>query len=205
MVELLIVFALWSASALANEAPADIQIPVLIRSSPEEQVQLSEDLLSEAYAAADERKIEGVLKVLAHLDVVHKRWPKATSARLIAATMQADVALEFNLPRNALDALDQAASIAKGFATRGIVRSETWCCVRPTWRSTRGGKTLAGRATQPLVFKAPSPGRALDFASARRSRFTGSAAQGCGWFLSRALFSAGTVFYGAGKCSARVR
>lgn len=58
--------------------------------------------------------MHGALTVIMHLDVVRRVWPAAKQAIGEATLMQADVALQFHLARNALEALDAAASSVKG-------------------------------------------------------------------------------------------
>jgi tetratricopeptide (TPR) repeat protein len=63
-----------------------------------------------------------VLEVIANLDVIRHAWPKATDAIVDAALMQSEIALEFNMPRNAVDAL--AAALPTAAKTRHDARLE---------------------------------------------------------------------------------
>jgi tetratricopeptide (TPR) repeat protein len=95
-----------------------IAVSVSVAPSPTEQLRNCEELLAKAYDTSDEQeKLKAVLTVLANLDAVRKAWPNDTAAVVDAAVMHADVALEFNMPRNAVDAVsnvDQKAS-KKGY------------------------------------------------------------------------------------------
>lgn len=90
-----------------------IAVAVRVAGSPAAQIEECERLRASIYQLEDEAaRVQRVLEVIANLDVVRQRWPKATDAIIEAAFLQADVALEFNMPRNAADALAAAVPAA---------------------------------------------------------------------------------------------
>jgi hypothetical protein len=86
-----------------------VAVQIEVAASPAEQLRRCDELLARAQQASDPtRRVEGALAVMANLDVIRKRWPDATEAITQATLSQADVALEFDMPRNALAVLTAA-------------------------------------------------------------------------------------------------
>lgn len=101
---------------VAAHTATDVRIPVQVQvaSTPAAQIRQCEQARAGLDGlGSDGAKLQGALTVIANLDVVRRVWPKATAAIVEAAHLQADVALEFNLPRNAVDALAAALPAAK--------------------------------------------------------------------------------------------
>jgi tetratricopeptide (TPR) repeat protein len=67
-------------------------------------------------------KVQRALEVIANLDVIRQAWPTATDAIVDAALTQSEIAMEFNMPRNAVDAL--AAALPTAAKTRHDARVE---------------------------------------------------------------------------------
>jgi Tfp pilus assembly protein PilF len=64
-------------------------------------------------ATDDAARYAAVAQVLANLRVIPERWPNDTAAVIAAYQLQADVSLEANMPRNAVEFLESASPLAK--------------------------------------------------------------------------------------------
>jgi hypothetical protein len=90
----------------AGAPPARVAVQIDVAATPAEQLRRCNELLARARQEQDSnRRIEQVLTAMANLDVIQRRWPKATEAITQAVLTAADAALEFDMPRNAVDLL----------------------------------------------------------------------------------------------------
>jgi len=64
-------------------------------------------------ATDDNSRYAAVAQVLANLRVIPERWPNDTAVVIAAYQLQADVSLEANMPRNAVEFLNSAVPLAK--------------------------------------------------------------------------------------------
>lgn len=90
-----------------------IPVTIDVRESPAAQMRKCDELRTSIDELTDDAaKVQRVLEVIANLDVIRHAWPKATDAIVDAALTQSEIALEFNMPRNAVDALTAALPTA---------------------------------------------------------------------------------------------
>jgi tetratricopeptide (TPR) repeat protein len=90
-----------------------IPVTIDVRESPAAQMRKCDQLRASIDELTDDAaKVQRVLEVIANLDVIRHAWPNATDAIVDAALTQSEVALEFNMPRNAVDALTAALPTA---------------------------------------------------------------------------------------------
>jgi tetratricopeptide (TPR) repeat protein len=102
------------ASAEPPKVGAMIPVQIEVLGSPTAQINKCERMRGDIASAPDDAaRIQRALEVIANLDVVRRAWPKTTDAIVDAALMQYDIAMEFNMPRNAVDALAAALPSVK--------------------------------------------------------------------------------------------
>lgn len=103
-----VVASLIFASSLAAQEKR-IYVDVKTAATPAEQFERCELLYGEVLVEADAAKrLQKVLTVMANLDVIQRKWPNDKGAAVHAAVWQADVAMQFDLPRNAVESLRKA-------------------------------------------------------------------------------------------------
>jgi tetratricopeptide (TPR) repeat protein len=114
LVRIALTAALLTIASQAAYAQDSSRIPVTVRVAANPGVQLENCHRARAavYEVDGSARLQRVLEVLANLDVIRRAFPKATEAIAEAAVLQYEIALEFNMPRNAVDALTGALPFA---------------------------------------------------------------------------------------------
>ena len=111
------VILLVHAAQADDRLPIGTRIPVKIHvaATAAEQLERCEVILKRASALTDRmERLKVALEVMGNLQVVPQRWPTNKPAVLRAYNMQADVGLQYDMTRNALDALVSALPISAG-------------------------------------------------------------------------------------------
>lgn len=99
------------ASVFGQEIPAGTRVVVRpeLTASADEQIAHCARKIRSLRSIQDEReRLNSMLQVMSSLSLLQQRWPEAREAVLQSYLMQADLALEWSMPRNVIDILNAA-------------------------------------------------------------------------------------------------
>jgi tetratricopeptide (TPR) repeat protein len=120
---LLILFILAALGSGSQEPTPEVFVPVEVRTTSAEQLQLARTLVAQIDSSANESaKQRAIVTALAHLEAVGMRWPDDKRAIMEARSVQYDLSMRYGMPQNAVEFMERVAAVATGEAEKASIQ-----------------------------------------------------------------------------------